>query len=387
MRKKILWPIASIIIALLVATLMLRNKPSLDAKVVEPTLLSVNAVLVEPRARQLSVRTQGSVEPVTETKLVAEVSGTINWVSPALVAGGKFDEGELLFRIDERDYRSQVGLNKAELSKAEVEKEHNESEFRRLAQLHKKNLASRSDLDRAGRALKVAEAHLQEMRIKVEQAERDLQRTSVYAPYAGRVRSENVDVGQFVSRGQDIASIYAFDQVEIRVPIANQQISYLDLPAGSRGQFSAEQAPLATVTASYGRSLFRWHGKLVRTAAEVDARNRMFYGFVKVSNDGADNNPPLAIGLFVNVDIAGRMVDDVVTLPRAAIRDNSQVLTIDDDNRLHFRQVEILRLEHDEVLIQGGLEAGERVCISPLQVVIDGMQVKPVMVPLTGMQH
>ena len=87
------------------------------------------------------------------------------------------------------------------------------------------------------------------------------------------------------------------------------------------------------------------------------------------------------MGKFVQADIRGRKVENVIRLPRSAMRDNNQVLVIDQDNRLHFRHVSILRLEHDEMLIDGGLSAGELVSVSPAQIAVEGMLVNPVRVP------
>ena len=88
--------------------------------------------------------------------------------------------------------------------------------------------------------------------------------------------------------------------------------------------------------------------------------------------------PPLTVGLFVDAQIAGRTVDNVVILPRSALRNSGEVLVVDADNKIRFRPVEQLRLYQDNVLIEGGLKVGERVCLSPLQTAIDGMTVLPV---------
>jgi hypothetical protein len=84
------------------------------------------------------------------------------------------------------------------------------------------------------------------------------------------------------------------------------------------------------------------------------------------------------VGLFVHAEIRGRLAEGVIRLPRSAMRDDNQVLVVDADNRLSFRKVSVLRLEHDDMLIRSGLADGELVCISPLQTVVDGMLVSPV---------
>ena len=118
-----------------------------------------------------------------------------------------------------------------------------------------------------------------------------------------------------------------------------------------------------------------WHGEMVRVEAEIDERSRMIYGVTRLQLNLEDGSPILPVGLFVQADIRGRQVENVIRLPRSALRDTNQVLIVDEDDRLRFRQVSILRLEHDEVLVSEGLKDGERVSVSPMQTVVDGMHV------------
>jgi multidrug efflux pump subunit AcrA (membrane-fusion protein) len=113
---------------------------------------------------------------------------------------------------------------------------------------------------------------------------------------------------------------------------------------------------------------------VVRTEGEIDPRSRMVHVVARVT----DPDPPLPVGLFVQADIAGNRVDDVVTLPRSALRDGNRVLVVDDKHRMRFRTVRPLRFYQDEVVLESGLAAGERVCVSPIQTVIDGMAVDPI---------
>jgi multidrug efflux pump subunit AcrA (membrane-fusion protein) len=185
-----------------------------------------------------------------------------------------------------------------------------------------------------------------------------------------------VDIGQFVGRGTAVATIYAGDQAEIRLPIADRQLAFLNLPLGHRGELAEDQQPNVTLTADYAGRTLSWQGKIVRTEAQIDTASRMVHVVARVSNE--DQDVPLNVGLFVNAEIEGLLVEDVVVMPRNALRNGNRVLVVDEDNRLHFRDIEPLRLYRDQVLIQSGLETGERVCISPLQTAIEGMPVQPV---------
>ena len=242
----------------------------------------------------------------------------------------------------------------------------------------KQNLTSQASLESAIRAQRVSDAASVEAQVAVQQAERDLLRTELKAPYSGLVRNKRVDVGQFVSRGNSVATIYAADSVEVRVPIADSQLAFLELPLGVRGELPEQYQADVTLSTHYGGEYYEWEGKLVRTEAEIDTSTRMVHAVVRVDEVADDpQQPALPVGLFVHADISGRMANDVVVLPRAALRNQGQVLVVDPENRLRYRNVELLRFEEDSVIIQGGLKAGEIVNLSPIQTAIDGMRVKP----------
>ena len=342
---------------------------------VEPTEIATAVRVTEVRRKvmQMTVRTQGNVEPKVQSDLVPEVSGRVQWMSPNLVAGGTFEKDEILLKLDDRDYRSTVERNQASIERRRAEDEHARFELKRLEELVKRNLTSQSNLEAALRTQRIAAATLRDAEIALTQAQRDLWRTEIRAPYAGLIRSEKVDIGQFISRGQAIGSIYASDAVEVRLPVADAQLAFLDLPLGTRGELPPASAPDVDINARYGGKDYRWRGKLVRIEAEIDSRSRMVNVVARITQDGAEPLPP--IGLFVNAKINGRSVDNIVTLPRAAIRNENEVLIVDSESRMRFRAVELFRIDRDQVFVSGGLQDGDLVNLSPIQTVVDGMKV------------
>jgi RND family efflux transporter MFP subunit len=332
---------------------------------------------------RMEVHAQGAVAPRTETDLVPEVSGTVVWVSPNLVSGGYFEQEELLLNVDDRDYQNSVDRAEASISRAEAENQLAQFNLARSIELDTQQLISQADLENAIRTANVAEATLRDARVVLEQAERDLARTQIRAPFTGLVRNERVDTGQFVSRGVSVASIYGSDYVEVRLPIADSQLAYLSVPLAQRGELNEADAPMVTLSASFAGAEQQWLGRIVRTEAEIDATSRMVHAVARIrtSEDGDKIPPP--VGLFVQADIEGRLVDNVIVLPRSALRNDSQVLVVDKDNRLQYRAVEILRVYRDEVYIIEGLNEAEVVCISPLQTVVSGMLVNPVYPDIT----
>ena len=368
--------IAVLLAAVAAAAGIIMSRPMPEQLTVSETTSAIRAMTVVKESLRLKIRSEGTVTPKTQTNVIPEIKGRVTWLSPNLVVGGYFQAGDLLVTIDAADYEARTGLAQAQLLRAEAELEHKRFEFKRLQQLIKDNLVSQSNLENAARAHKIAKANVIESKINLAQAERDLSRTKITAPFEGMVRSESIDIGQFVQQGAPIASIYASDAVEVRLPIVNAQLAYLDPANLQRGELDPATAPMIRLTARYAGTSFIWRGQLARTEGEIDAQSRMITAVARVRQDNQSPDvPPLQVGAFVAAEIEGQYLDDIVRLPRAALRPNSQVLIIDSDNRLRFRAVNVLRLENDFVIIDSGLESGEVVNLSPIQTVVDGMRV------------
>ncbi len=377
MMRKFVVPGLIVLTSLFGAVTLLATSPKLEPSVPEPVPATVRVLEVQPQSVQLTVRSQGTVVPNTESQLIPEVSGRVSWISPSLVNGGTFGKDEVLLRLEDQDYRSAVQRAEAALARAEAEHQHARFEYQRLQSLEQRQLVSRSVLENALRAERVAEAALREAEASRAQARRDLQRTEIRAPFAGLVRQESVDIGQFVSRGNAIATLYASADAEVRLPIADRQLAFLNLPVGIRGELPPELQPAVTLTAEFAGQQLTWRGRIVRTEAQIDTMSRMVHVVARVAND--EQAAPLSVGLFVSAEIEGLVAEDVMVLPRSALREGNRVLVVDAEDRLRYREIEPLRLYQDEVLVRSGLEPGERICVSPLQTAVEGMPVKPLL--------
>ncbi len=380
MNLKVVLPVVVVIATVFGTVALLATGSRLKPVQPEAILTTVRIVEVLPERVEMTVHSQGTAAPRTESDLGPEVSGKVVWISPKLVSGGSFEADETLLRIDDRDYKATAGRARAALNRARAEDEHARYELQRVRRLEARQLASRSQMEDSLRTARVADANLHEARLVLEQAERDFARTEIRMPFAGLVRNEHVDVGQFVSRGNSIATVYATDLIEVRLPIADEQLAYLNIPLGHRGEFDEATAPRVTLHALYAGREYAWQARLVRTEAEIDAKSRMVHVVAQVNNVDAvaSDQPPLRVGQFVRADIEGRSVDAIVVLPRAAIRNDNRVLVVDAEDRLRYRDVRLMRVYRDKAFVTDGLEAGERVCVSPLQTVVEGMRVETI---------
>ena len=369
-------PTAIVLLFLSVAATLMATAPVLEPANDTPTPLTVRVRTIETESIELKVHSQGSVVPSTVSQLIPEVSGRVTWTSPNLVAGGYFEAGQELARIDDLDYRNAQDRANAALKRATAEVEHAKYEYGRLRSLAERKLVSRSALENGLRAYRVTQAAFEDAQANSDQAQENVKRTVLRAPFTGLVRAENIDIGQFASRGQPIATLYANDVVEVRLPIADRQLAFLNLPPLRNGNFPEDMQPTVKLSADYGGQTREWFGKIVRAEAEIDTSSRMVQLVARV--ESAEDSQDLSVGLFVTAEIAGLAVENIVRLPRSAMRNDNQVLVVDTENRLRFRDIQPLRLYKDNVLINAGLIPGERVCVSTVQTAIEGMAVNPV---------
>lgn len=395
MAKKLL-PFIIIIASVLVAggLYRFRSEPEQSVVVQQTILVDVMAVIQEDS--YITVASQGTVEPRTRTNLISEVSGQVIEVSPAFVAGGFFRTGDVLLQLDKQNYRAAVSRNQAAVAAARsqlaqergqgdvAQREWERMTPERQTQIRAKDLYLRKpQLEEALARLASADADL-------EQSLNDLRKTTIISPYDGLISAKNTDIGQFVSTGSSIAEMFAVDYAEVRLPIPETKIQFLDLPAlirNSPGDIDSSDnsnslGPEVELVSRVGNREYSWIGHLVRTEGVLDTRTRVLFSVVQVKdpyglyNDNESNTEPLRIGTFVNANIQGKLLKDVVILPRYTLQANNLVWVADPENRLRSRKVEVITINGDNVYISAGLKQGDRVVITRLENPLNGTPVQ-----------
>jgi RND family efflux transporter MFP subunit len=369
-HKKWMLPVAVLAVAYGIATVIRNVGPEIEVVTPEPQPLVVRVITAQPERVRLTVKSQGQVAAEHSIDLVSELQGGITRVARAFVTGGYFRTGDVLLEIDATDYelarvRAEARVAE-ELETMEVEKSEAALAAEGLFPLREARVAS-------------AEARVQSARAELAQAEADLKRTKIKAPYDGRMLFTQVDLGQYVSKGQALGRLYSTGAAEIRLPLTDQQLRYLKQPFGARPTDDFLDTAV-TLHAEVGGRAAEWQGKLHRMEGAVDPDSRVWYAVVRVDDPYGLRHPeqqtPLAVGLFVEAEIEGRTVDNVFQLPRSALRNEDNVLIIDADNRLRRRKVDVLRTDFKSALISSGLQAGDRVCVSPVEAFVDGLLVE-----------
>lgn len=343
----------------------------------------VETVTPETRTGPLTVAATGTVQPVRQVMLAAEVPGKIVAVNPAFVAGGAFRAGAILLELDPTDYENAVAMAEAEVTqrqyellRAQEEVDIARDEWRRLqARTGTTDAPAATDLGALALKepqLKLAASLLKSAEARLADAQTRLRRTRITAPFNGRLRQKNADLGQYVAPGQALATLYSTDAVEVVVPLASHDVALIpDL-------WNAERRDIgATVFATFGGERYAWSGRVVRTEGTLDPATRTINAVVRVSNPyRADGQPPLLVGTFAEVEIEGADLGTYYALPRAALREGN-ALWVAADSTLRFETIAVVQEQDGTILLRNDqLAANAQVITSNLQVVTDGMRVR-----------
>ena len=385
-RNKKWWPLGVFLLGSAIAWGLLVGKPRpAPVSPAQKPAPVVKVLLANPADRVLTVATQGSVRPRREINIVSQVGGLVQQVDSDFADGGFFDKGEELVKVEDADYRFAELRAEARVADAAqlVAQEKGRAlqaarEWRELGNTEANELFLRKpQLTSAEAALRAAQADLDEARL-------NLRRTSIRAPFNGRISQKLVDLGQYIMSGTPVARVYDTDVVEVRLPLTGHQVGLLDLPLNYQDDTVAGQGASVMLRAQFVGRLWEWQGRVVRTDASIDVDSRVVYAVVEVEKpfqrDPESNRPPLAIGLFVEAEIQGRSMSGVAVLPRNALLNDGTVLLVDANERLESRTVTVLKTSSERAWVQG-LAGAERVVVERPALAVVGMPVTPVNIP------
>ncbi len=378
--KLIVLPLLVIALSVWGANYLMTHKPEpRRADVKQQRAQRVDAMRLQAEPFQVRLSSYGVVKPRTESQLVAQVGGQVVKISERLRTGAFFEAGDVLLQIDDRDYRAAVDVAEALLTQARAKlKEEQARVEQALRDWKRLGHGQAGELVLREPQLAAAQASIASATAQLGTARLNLERTRITAPYAGRVLEKRVDQGQVVSGGTSLASIYAVDYVEVRLPLNNRQLEFVDLPEQYRGgEFTSANSPAVTLSAQIGRSSYHWQGQIVRVEGAIDSRSRQLFVVAQVEDPyslGPQGNPPLKVGQFVEAQIQGRLLADVFVLPRTAINQDQRLLLV-EDNVLVARVVEPLWSDDRHVVVAQGLSAGEVLNLTPLGASANGLRV------------
>jgi len=380
--RRFLLPPLVLLLAAAIAWLVIVNRPEPERKKPVEETVSVEVMPLQRRDFPVRITSQGTTRPHTETTLIAQVSGTIVELSPRFNPGSFFKRGDLLLRIDPRDYQAAVTIAESELAQARL----------RLAQEQARADLARRDWERLGEpgepdrlALRLPQLESERAAVaaaeaRLSQARLNLQRTRIRAPYAGRLLEKTADRGQFLNPGTVIGKIYAVDFIEVRLPLSNRQLAFGTVPEQYQELKSpSSTAPAATIRAEIGSRTYTWPAPIIRSEGALDPRSQQTVVIARVDEPYArrePNQPPLKIGQFVEAEIEGRTLKGVFVVPDSALHAGNTLFTVDDNNQLRQHTIEIVWRDGRQSVINGKLEQGARLVVSPVSRSLLGRRVE-----------
>lgn len=357
------------------AIYMMKTAPEARHRTITVSVPSVEVVTLQPQDYTVTIRSHGNVTPGTQSTLVAEISGKIIDTADDFNEGAFFNVGDVLLHVDPRDYQSAVTIARSELAQQQLKLEQ-ELALVRQAEMDWQRLGdgeSPGDLVLRKPQLASAKAAAAAAQARLDQAKTNLSRTRITAPYTGRLLEKKANLGQFVAPGTVLATVFATDYVEVKLPLSSDQLQFLQLPEHYR---NSQPGRGPKVTLVKGENT--WQGRIVRSKATIDPRSREQFVVAQVDNPYEKNNTSsgtLTMGLFVDAEIQGHTLHDVFVIPRLALRESKNVL-LAVDGKLKIQPVDVAWSEKKQVVISSGLNAGDQLIISPVSYASEGSPLK-----------
>lgn len=345
-------------------------------KLAEPPLTKVAVQKALKQTATLTAKSQGTVKPKRAIDIVAQVSGQIVKVTPLFVNGSFVDKNEIFIELDDRDYQAALLTAQSRLSQAErlLAEEKGRS---RQAKKEWRDLGNQEANDLFLRApqLSEAQASVESAKANLIVAKLNIERTKIRLPFNARITETLVNLGQFVGVGTKIASVYDTSTAEIRLSLSDKQMALLDLPAFNS---KLENQPSVTLTGTIAGKQQQWQGKITRTESAIDVRTRMYYAIAEVEKPFENKHAPLLPGLFVEAEIAGKQLSNVLVLPKTTLVNRTNLYTLNEENKIELTPVSVLKKQGNNVWIQTDLTENTDILLEKHAVVAPGLVITPI---------
>ncbi len=381
LRKNIskFYPVIIIIAGLVISGLMITLKPVAIPDEVKFFSPFVETERIFSNPINIIIKSQGLIIPQTESQIFSEIIGPVIYVSSNLYEGSSFKKGDILAQIDPTDYELDIKSAESILAAAKTKLSFEEAESNSAKEEWEKiGKGEPSDLTLRVPQLKQVKSEVEAAQANLERLNRNLNKTIIRAPYDGLVRKKNIDVGTIVSPGYLLASVYATDYVEVKLPVPDEELAFLDIPLDG-SQIGINKQSKVRLKGSFGGKNISWEGSIVRMEAEIDSKSRMAILIGKVSDpyDLLKYNIPLRVGQFVEAEIVGKKFDKIFMVPRELIKNKNQIFLVNPlDTTLDFRTVNIIRHVDDIAFIDKGLKNRDLICLTNLDIMYPGMKVQ-----------
>lgn len=297
------------------------------------------------------IETSGVIRAHNQITLTSQVSGRIVATHPQFEDGAYFEEGTVLVELDKADFKTAVASAKSQQAQALAILAQEQTRAKQ-ARLDWEDLGYEeepSDLVLRVPQLREAEARVEAAAAQLEQAERGLERCQIRAPFDGRMRQRMVGVSQTISSGTSLASIFAVDYAEVRLPIEARHMRFLELPE------EASDSPVKIILrdALDESNKVEREAWIVRTEGALNEQSLDLFAIARIGDPfGRESGKaPLRIGQPVSAKVPGRPFEKVVVIPRKAVRQLSRITVVDRDSHIITKRMVTPLWENDTDLV------------------------------------
>ena len=344
----------------------------------EQAPIDVNVQILTPIDYQIKIKSTGTTTPITQTVLTSEVGGEVIYRSKKFSEGSSVISGEILAKIDDTDLQLQYKNALLQLASAEVQFAVQQAEAEIAQEAWEQvGKGTAKDLTAKKPQLKQAKAALEVAKAQVQSAEKKLNKTEITAPYTGRIQNINIDLGSTIIPGQPVGSMYTSNEIEVTLSVKDSDLQFLDIPMDGR-KLNPNQKSIVIIKSIYRGEMQEWAGNLERVDGVIDPMTRMIKLIANFKNNFIEETKPiLPIGLFVEAEINGKQLEDIFMIPNTALTPNNELLVLNQNDALEIRKVKVITRMKNYILVKEGIKAGERVVVSKLSIITNGMLVNP----------
>lgn len=381
---KIILPAAALVIGGAIAVGLVKTKPKAKRNQIQAKPALVEVISAKREKKQVRLTAMGTVVPAKEVELKAEVSGRVTYLNPKFVTGGRIKKGQVMIRLDSREYKLAVDQQTAQVERAEVELAMERGRSR-IAKREWGLIGKQPDTSEEGQALalrkpqmKSAQAALEGARSGLERAKLNVKRTAVVAPFNLLVKQENVEIGQLVTPQARLAMAVGTDRFWVQVSIPMSKLAWIKIPG-----VTGEEGSKVTVTQEMGEGgRIQRTGRVIRLLGDLDPQGRMARLILEVDDplgmtlkEESGSKLPMLLGAYVQVDIEGTEAGDVFVLPRTAVREGDKLWVV-ADNKLRIKPITVAWRGKTQVYISEGLTPGSKVVVTRLSTPVEGMPLR-----------
>ena len=373
---KVLLPVVIILTGIATASYLKKTGPKSERR--PPVALAPVVQVIElfPGDHPAVINAMGTIIPALRVELKSRVSGEIVEIHPDFMEGGFLKAGTKILQIDPVDYELDLIQKEKALADAiyeyKLELGRQEVARREWELLGLEKDASPREIELALRKphLEKAESAITAAEAELKKAKLDLSRTKIPAPFNAIVRTRHVNLGSQVTEQQTLADLVGTDTYWIQTSIPVERLNWINIP-------NRVGDPASPAHVQYARR-FNREGKVVRLMGDLSEEGRMARVLIEVKDplgleEPIDGHPPLLIGDYVHVRIEGGILENVYQIPRTALRDNTFIWIMNENSNLEIKKIETIWREVDSVLIDGGINPGDRLVITDLSAPVEGM--------------